>query len=464
MKPQGVIFFQVDQHRRDCLGHTGHNGHVYVPTPHLDRLAAEGMNFTRAYCPTPMCVPTRSSYLCGQWPMQHGVLNNWDSESPVFLDPQLPTWARTLGEHGQTTDYIGRWHVRPDKDARDFGFTTDLPDWHYNQWREQQGIAPVPKEGGFFGEADPHITPEQSKVAWTVDRILETVQARVDAGEPFFVRAETIEPHLPCRPPHSILEQFPAEAIPPWGSFGDTFEGKPYAQAQQLRTWGIEDWTWNEWAPVVARYLAEIANLDRQVGRLLAFLEEAGLADDTLVIYTADHGDMCGGHRMIDKHMIMYDDVVRVPLLMRWPKAIPAGSTCDAFVVNSIDLPPTFCDVFGVEAPSTFSGKSVLPLLTGATPEWRETVFSTYHGNQFGPYSQRMVADRRYKYIWNPTAEDELYDLEQDPNELTNRATDPDCAGLLQAMRQRLVAWMEETNDRLLNRWTREQLANGWKV
>ncbi len=464
MKPRGVIFFQVDQHRRDCLSCTGHNGHVYVQTPNLDRLASEGMHFTRAYCPTPMCVPTRSSYLCGQWPMQHGVLNNWDSESPVFLDPQRPTWARTLGDYGQSTDYIGRWHVRPDLGATDFGFTTDLPDWKYGKWREAEGLPPVPKQAGLFGDVDPHITPEQSKVGWTVDRIIDAVRARVSAGENFFVRAETIEPHLPCRPPQSVLEQFRVEDIPPWGSFGDTFEGKPYAQAQQLRTWGIDQWTWEEWAPVVARYLAEIANLDLQFGRLLDFLEAEGLAQDTLVIYTADHGDMCGGHRMIDKHMIMYDDVVRVPLLMRWPGVIPAGSTCDAFVINSIDLPSTFCDVFGVQPPPTFSGQSVLPLMKGERVDGRTTVFSTYHGNQFGPYSQRMVADTRYKYIWNPTAEDEFYDLQSDPNELHNRATDPDCAALVAKMRTELIGWLEQTDDRLLNRWTREQLEKGWKI
>ncbi|MGF1484345.1 MAG: sulfatase-like hydrolase/transferase [Opitutales bacterium] len=464
MKPKGVIFFQVDQHRRDCLGHTGHNGHVYVQTPNLDRLAAEGMQFSRAYCPTPMCVPTRATYLCGQWPMQHGVLNNWDSESPVFLDPQRPTWARTLGNYGQSTDYIGRWHVRPDLGATDFGFTTDLPDWKYGKWREAEGIPPVPKANGLWGEVDPHITPAQSKVAWTVDRIIEAVKERTEQGEHFCIRAETIEPHLPCRPPASLMEAFPVKDIPPWGSFYDTFEGKPYAQAQQLRTWNIESWTWDDWAPVVARYLAEIANIDLQIGRLLDYLDEAGLVEDTLVIYTADHGDMCGGHRMIDKHNIMYDDVVRVPLLMRWPRQIAPGSQTEAFVINSIDLPPTFCDVFGVQPPASFSGKSLLPLMRGEGGEFRQSVYSTYHGNQFGPYSQRMVADRRYKYIWNPTAEDEFYDLERDPNELHNRATDPACQELLAQMRRRLIRWLEETDDRLLNRWTRAQLENGWKV
>ena len=236
-------------------------------------------------------------------------------------------------------------------------------------------------------------------------------------------------------------------------------------------TWGLEGRGWDEWAPVVSRYLGVITELDHNIGRVLDSLERLGIAGNTLVIYSSDHGDMCGDHGTTDKHGVMYDAVVRVPLMMRLPGVIPAGTVRDEFVVNSIDFASTFCDVAGAEPPRTLQGLSLLPLArgeVGATGDgkWpREDVFSTYHGNQFGAYSQRMVRDRRWKYIWNATAEDELYDLENDPGELVNLALggghDAKYKNELTRLRKRLVAWMEETDDTLLNKWTRDQIELG---
>lgn len=139
--------------------------------------------------------------------------------------------------------------------------------------------------------------------------------------QPFFIRWNPSELHLPNIVPEPYFSMYPPETIPPWPSYPDPLVGKPYAQAQQLRTWKLEDWDWNKWAGLVSRYLGEISLLDNQIGRVLAKLEEMNVADNTLVIYTTDHGDMCGGHGMIDKHFVMYDDVVHVPLIMRWPDA-----------------------------------------------------------------------------------------------------------------------------------------------
>ncbi len=284
------------------------------------------------------------------------------------------------------------------------------------------------------------------------------LRARAGAAEPFFIRWNPPEPHLANHPPEPYASMHDPSEIEPWGSFGDDFQGKPYAQAQQLRTWNIEDWTWEQWAPVVSRYLGEISLMDAQIGRVLAALDELGLAEDMLVIYTTDHGDMCGSHGMIDKHFIMYHDVVHVPFIARRPGSIEAGTQCDAFVSNSIDLPVTSLQAAGVPVPETFHGQSLLPLFAGGRENGRPDIFAGYHGNQFGLFSQRMVRDRRWKYVWNATAEDELYDLESDLWELRNRARGPSCAGELSRLRQRLVDWMECSNDRLLNGATRRQL------
>jgi arylsulfatase A-like enzyme len=456
MDRPNILLIHSDQHRFDCVGV---NGHPLVRTPHMDRLATEGMNFTHAFCPIPLCVPERCSLLTGQWPAEHLAIANFDTEAPRCFPDHLPTFSAALAEAGYFLGYVAKWHVHQEKTPLDYGFHEYVPESDYYRWRQAEGLAPIKQTNAWFGETDPITRPEESKLAWGADHIIRMLESSAD--RPFFVRWDPVEPHLPnvvCEPYASM---YAPNEIDPWPSFQDTFEGKPYVQEQMLRTWQIDTWTWDDWAPIVGRYLGEISLLDTQVGRILDALDALGLADDTLVIYTSDHGDMCGGHRMIDKHFIMYDDVVRVPLMARWPGRIEPGSVCDAFVAHAVDLASTFCDVAGVPAPETFRGQSLTPLLEGATDNGRQDIFSTYHGNQFGLCSQRMVRDRRWKYIWNATAEDELYDLATDPAELVNRATDPACGPELQRLRSRLVDWMDQTNDKLLSRWTRTQLEEG---
>jgi len=279
------------------------------------------------------------------------------------------------------------------------------------------------------------------------------------AGQPFFLRWDSNEPHLPNILPEPFYSMYPPEAIAPWASWGDPLLGKPYIQAKMRRTWGIDAWTWQDWAPIVSRYMGEISLLDAQVGRILAALDRLGLAENTLVIYSSDHGDLCGAHGMIDKHYIMYDDVMRVPLVARWPGRIAPGSRSDGFVCHALDLAATFCAAAGQPAPDTFQGRSLLPLMMGGRGE-REDIFGMYHGNQFGLYSQRMLRDRRWKYIMNATAEDERYDRELDPGEIHNLAAEPAAVDELARLRRRMLAWMEEARDPLLNEWIRSALEN----
>jgi len=458
MSRPNLVLIHVDQHRQDCVGV---NGHPRLRTPNLDRLAAEGMNFSHAFCPIPLCMPARASLLCGQWPTEHLQIANTDTEAPRPFRPELPTFSELLREAGYYLGYVGKWHVDPDRSPLEFGFHQYISDWRYAQWRKEQGLPPVPRTNRWFGELDPYIDPSQSRPAWGADHLIRMIEECARRGGPFFLRWDPTEPHLPNIVPEPYASMYPPSELEPWPSFGETFQGKPYIQAQQLRTWRIEDWTWSDWAPIVSRYLGEISLIDAQVGRVMEALDALGLAENTLLIYTSDHGDMCGAHRMIDKHYVMYDDVVRVPLIARWPAVIGAGQRCDAFVSHSIDLATTFCEVAGVEVPDTFRGLSLMPLFKGERTNGRQDIFATYHGNQFGLYSQRMVRDRRWKYVWNATAEDELYDIETDPGELHNLATDPRYADELARLRERLVAWMEQTNDRLLNQWTRPQILEG---
>mgnify|MGYP006295220739 CR=1 FL=1 len=450
-----ILFIYSDQHRRDCVGV---NGHPLLRTPALDRLAAEGANFTHAFTPIALCVPARCALLSGQWPTQHGVIWNFDGENFKRLDPGVTTSSGVLRDAGYHTIHIGRWHVDQHRKPTDFGFHEYVPDWRYRQWRAAQGIPPVPRDQGWRGQTDPHVTPEQSALGWGAAQVIDWIERIQSYDEPFFLRWHMIQPHLACHPCEPFASMYDPAAIDPWPGFPDELGGKPYIQRQMRATWGLQDAGWDDFAPVVARYLAEISQIDNQVGRVLDALDRLGISDNTWVIYTSDHGDMCGSHGMIDKHYNMYDDIVRVPLIMRWPGTIPAGRTADDFVSNVIDLVPSFCEAAGTPPAATFAGTSLLPAACGRGSNGRPDIFATYHGNQFGAYSERMVRDRRWKYVWNATDVDELYDLEADPGELQNRIHDPDCRGEVSRLRRRLAAWMEATDDPLFNRLLSRQI------
>jgi len=461
MPSQNILLIHSDQHRFDCLGV---NGHPFVRTPNIDRLAAEGINFTQAHCPIPLCVPARNSLMYGQWPVQHLCICNDGSEAPRGAKPSLPSFVDALGAAGYYLGYVGKWHVDFERGPEELGYTRYVSEGDYPAWRRTQALPRKPSKADWRGQVDPYIRPDQSRLGWGADRTLEMLEQCASDGSSFFIRWDPSEPHLANIVPEPYASMYPPGDIPPWPSFPDSLVNKPYAHAQQVRNWQVEDWTWEDWSPIVGRYLGEITLLDAQIGRLLDGLERLGLAEDTLVVYTCDHGGMCGGHGMMDKHNVMYDAVVRVPLVARWPARIPAGRSSDAFVCNALDLASTFCEVAGAPVPDTFVGLSLLPLFEGAEDNGRQDILSMYHGNQFGLYSERMVRDRRWKYVWNPTARDELYDLETDPGELTNLATSPEHRGELARLRGRLIAWMEQIGDPLLNGWTRVVLEKGLSI
>jgi arylsulfatase A-like enzyme len=447
-----ILLIHVDQHRADCLAAAGH---PLLQTPALDQLAAEGVRYTHAFTPIPVCTPARASLLTGAWPTRHGLIANADTEVHPPAFPQLPTVSQLLHDAGYWVGHVGKWHVHPKYPPTAFGCDLYIPEQGYRTWRAAQGLPPKPHRNGFFGETDPAITPEQSSLAWGADQTLHLLRQAAAREQPFFLRWDPSEPHLPNIVPEPYASRYPPSAIAPWPSYLDPLVGKPYIQAKQRRTWGIEAWTWQDWAPIVGRYLGEISLLDHQVGRLLAELDRLGLADNTLVIYSSDHGDLCGGHGLIDKHFVMYDDLVRVPLLIRWPAQVAAGQVCNAFVSSSLDIAATLVSAVGITPPPSFQGVNLLDQLTHPT---RPDIFSCYFGNQLGLFSQRMLRNHHWKYVWNATAEDELYCLDDDPGEITNRITDPAAQSALHHLQARLLVWMESIQDRILNGWTRRQL------
>lgn len=450
-----ILMIVADQLRADCLG--CYHGYP-VQTPHLDRLAEKGMVFEQAYTPQPLCCPARQSILSSRRPERDGCLWNYGiCLDTAYLKPAPGMWTNQLKKMGYHSHYIGKWHVSPEDTPLSFGYETFIDDVEYKEYRQEVFPGHV-YENEFLGEVD-MVPLEQSRTHWLAAKAVERLKQCTAREGPWHIRLDFPEPHLPCRPCREFYQWYQDAEIPKWRGFEETFVKKPYIQRQQVCTWGLEDMEWDQWKPVVTRYYAIISQMDDAIGRVLHALYESGQWENTLVIVTADHGDMCGSHRMLDKHYVLYDDVVHVPLLMAWPGRISSGMRGRELVCHALDLGPTLLELTGGEPVET-DGRSLVPLLFGEKPkDWRREVVATYNGQQFGLYTQRMLRTPEWKYIWNTTDVDELYDMTQDKGELHNLIYEQQHQERIQYFRKRLLEILEREGDGLVKtQWMRDQL------
>ena len=250
---------------------------------------------------------------------------------------------------------------------------------------------------------------------------------------------------------------YKAEDMTPWPGFGDTFENKPYIQKKQIENWHLEGKTWEDFAPTVARYFGMISQTDAAIGQVIDALKATGEYDNTLIILTADHGDTCGSHGMMDKHYILYDDVVHVPMIVRHPTL--GTGVVEKFNCNTLDIAPTVEKITGLEAESKRHGRPVSDYLDGTeTPDY--AVF-TSNGQQFGLFTQRGIRNAQYKYIWNLTDIDEFYDIVNDPGELHNLASDPQYKEIMKEMGKLLIAELKRRGDPFTSGWVEWQCGLG---
>lgn len=460
MEKTNVLLIVSDQLRYDCIGASRK---YPVRTPNLDRLADEGIWFNNAYTHIPLCCPARQSLLNGKRPETFGSLWNYDLGPPIPpLAPDTYAWPRELQRAGYATAYLGKWHVHPEYDPTRYGYDEYVSLQDYRAYRDERyGVTEY--RHGFFGDTDP-APIQDARTHWMARQTIGLLERYgQNPSAPWHIRLDFDEPHLPCRPSEPFASWYDPDDVPPWDNFTDTFANKPYIQRQQLLNWGVERYEWSDWAPTVARYYALISQMDDAIGMILDYLDRSGMSGNTLVIVTADHGDMCGAHRMMDKHCVMYEDVVHVPLIIRG-KGIAPGQVREEPVYNLLDLPPTLAEQLGF-APGDFQGRSLVSLFQGPAREWREEIVSTYNGQQFGLFLQRMIIKGRWKLVWNPTDVDELYDLQQDPEELHNRIGDAAALEVVAALRSRLYDILLQEGDRVVaNPWMKRQLLGSHKL
>ncbi len=451
-----IVLIHSDQHRYDCIA--AHGIRPEIRTPNLDALCAAGTSFSRAHCTIPICTPARASLLTGTWPSRHGSFCIPQSELYRPAKPQLPLLSSILKEAGYRTAWTGKYHSELEHEPGPAnGFEKFVASWAYKAYRQNRGLPPEPSQHGLFGEIDSDCPPEDSALAWQANTVLRQLEERCEG--PFFIRWDPPEPHLPSKPTQSFADFYDPSTIAPWRSWPDPLDNKPQILHRQRRIWGVEGWLWEHWQPIVHCYYGIISELDFHIGRVLARLDQLGVSSNTLVIYSTDHGDYCGGHGMIDKHFNLYDDVVHVPLILRWPGRVPAGNVCEAFASNSIDITRTIAEAAGLTVPESFQGEDLIRMAADPSHRPRTAGYVQYFGTQSGAYSMRMVQDDRYKFVYHPTGSThELYDLAEDPGELKNLISNPALADVLTNLKNLLAESMTAAGDGLANSWVLDEL------
>ncbi|HVT68360.1 MAG TPA: sulfatase-like hydrolase/transferase [Trebonia sp.] len=462
-----VLFLMTDQHRTDTLGCYGN---PHVRTPALDRLAAQGTVFEACFTPTAICTPARASLLTGVMPFRHRLLANYERNVGYIeeLSDAYPPFSARLRQAGYNVGLTGKWHVGRRRGPEEFGFDgVHFPGWHnpvyhprYVGWLAERGLeVPEVREPvrGVFPNGQPgnllagrlDIPAGATFEAFLAEETISWLRAYAadyhDRGRPFFMAAHFFGPHLPYLLPREYLEMYSPDLVTLPASVSETFERKPMVQKRYSQHWTYDSLSGDTWRWLIAAYWGYVTLIDEQVGRILAALDDLGLAGSTCVTFTADHGEFTGSHRLHDKGPAMYDDSYRIPGILRVPGAPPQRR---AEFASLLDYTATILDIAGVAADPDADGASLLPLARGENPPrpWRDAVLAEFHGHHF-PYPQRMIRTRQAKLIVNPESLNELYDLERDPHELVNRYDDPAYQEIRDNLLHRLYTELRERGD-----------------
>lgn len=444
-KRPNVLILQPDQHRGTVMGCAGD---TQIKTPNLDRLAAEGIRFENCVSSSPVCSPFRATFQTGLYPHIHGVDSNGES---LFVNGG--GFAELFANAGYATGYIGKWHIDGQRIKGSGGF---IPEDRRLGWREWHGY-----ESGheFLNPWQFNDKREQVPVkgynwepTWHTDKALDFVRRKTAEGKPWIYYVSYGPPHNPKECLDKFLDQYPVESfvLPP--DVKKLFADDETAIRRELRM-----------------YYALTASIDFEIGRLLEELRELGVDDNTIILYTSDHGDRLGSHTDPDSPPgreakprgkgCPYASAFRIPLIVRWPKSIPAKQVCDA-LVNSVDVTPTILDLAGLKIPEAYQGDSMAAWCRGEEGPRNEAVYLGIGGLE--PRKVRTKGRRAWRAVWDgrylfapPTEPDNyrhLYDHRNDPYEMSNLIDSPKHTAERERMKRLLLDLAKRTDDPMLDR------------
>jgi N-acetylglucosamine-6-sulfatase len=416
-------------------------GHPFVETPNVDRLAREGARFLNAFATTPLCSPSRASFLTGQYAHTNGIIDNTSRPSH-----QLPIFPRDVQRAGYRTAFFGKWHMGND----------DSPRPGFDHWVAMPGQ----------GEAlDPQLNVDGKRLkasGYVTDLLTDYVDRFIEGSgdRPFLVYLahKAIHPNVVQRDDGGVVPlegqpggfvaaerhrgRYAGRAMPRRGSAFKPPFGKPalLRRIDDLPPLGRETATTDE---EIRGRLEMLLAVDDSLGRILARLEKMGALDDTVVVFTSDHGYFYGEHGLSEERRLAYEEAIRIPLVVRYPPRVAAGSTPRELVL-SLDLAPTLLELAGVTPPAAIEGRSLVPIFENAAGAWRSSFLVEYFSDTVFPRIRNMgyvaVRDTRFKYIQYRELEgmDELYDLDGDPYEERNLIAAPASRETLARMRAEL--------------------------
>lgn len=440
MKSRKIVFLMTDSQRWDmvsCYRKTG------LQTPCIDRIAEEGVRFERAYDAQPVCQAARAGIFTGQYP--HSCCS-W--ANCMGIADNTHTLGERLRDHGVHTAYIGKWHL----DGGDyFGLGRAPRGWDPDYWYDMKNYLEELTPEERLKSRDPSVMQREDLApSFTFghrcsSRGIDFLEKH--GGEDFFLVVSYDEPHGPSLCPAPYAHMYDDYAFPKSENIYDDLKGKPEHQ----RVWAgkalAEDkdalrLTW-------PGFFGCNSFIDSEVGRMLDAVER--YAPDALVIYTSDHGDMISSHSLYAKGPVAYDEITRVPLLMKGPGIRPG--TVDKNPVSHLNLAPTIMELMGLTVPKVFDEKSILPELADPSVRCNDYVFTEFgryeidHDGFGGFQPLRAVFDGRYKLVVNLLTSDELYDLENDPGELENLIASPAHAEIRNSLHDAILDQMNRTRD-----------------
>jgi choline-sulfatase len=460
-----ILLISTDQQRRDTLGCYGAH---WLRTPHLDRLASEGAAFDNCYVNNTICTPSRASMWTGKHLPGHGVYKLYDT-----MPKDEVLFSEYLQHAGYATGLFGKLHVS----GRMFEADNRLPHDGFDEyeWSLEASIHLDSRYNGYAkwlqnhhpdfyaglkekGRELLHHPKEVHFTHWAAERSIDFIK-RHAGHRPFFCCMSVFDPHNPYQDyPEEMRTMVDEHALPePLPDERTEVPDGVRRERDHSYLGRCAACTRDAIRSMRLGYFASIAFIDEEVGRVLSALEEAGTAENTLVIFVSDHGDMLGDHGLLVKGAFFYDESAKVPLIMRWPERIPAGRRCNA-LVQPHDLAATVLDAAGAEQSEFEQGgfhdaQSLIPLASGATEEVREYAVCAYRNSGISdakrpwdpPIHSTMIRDERYKlsvYHTDQEGRGELYDMKRDPDELHNLHDVPQYAEVKHRLLQALIEWM----------------------
>ncbi|MEG1702903.1 MAG: sulfatase-like hydrolase/transferase, partial [Niameybacter sp.] len=394
-----------------------------------------------------------------------------------FTDIQegIPLLGDCMKAQGYFCGYAGKWHVSPFRTPEECGFDegkpfmgygfpgsgvfsqlkfdqppTNAPN-HYEEYLKANRFTPDISHG-FLGNNPAlqiqemyakHEGPVESTIEYYVaQEANRLIKKASEQEEPFFIWANFWGPHSPSIVPEPYYSMYNPKDIKEHPSYKETFENKPYGHYLSEKMWGLGDYGWEGFADIISKYYGHCTMIDDMVGMMVDQLKALGIYEDTIIIYSADHGDCLGAHKLIEKGAFTYDEIYRIPMVVKG-----AGTQDNESFVYLQELMPTLLDIAGTTPQKPVDGQSILPLMMGEqVSNGRTEVYGEYH-NHFYVSRQRMVRDNKYQFTFNESEKGELYDFEKDPYQLHNVCYDESYQEIKQVYAEKLAQHMNATND-----------------